>query len=151
MAAERTFRGRQGHAQQLACLALALTAIALLIPGPVIMAVQSLIEPVVDMLRDWKNSWWPWPVAETTGSSIAIDKIVHVFLFLTCALLANRAWEPALNKPVIVLILLIFGATTEWLQYYIPGRGMSLGDMVANAFDIVAGITTWQLYLHRKR
>jgi VanZ family protein len=140
-----------GHPQRAACLALVLAAIVLLTPGPVIGVILSLLEPAIDALRDWKNSWWPWPVSDPAGATVGIDKVIHALLFLTCSVLANKAWVNTLNNFVIFLLLLCFAGMTELLQHYIPGRGMSLGDIAADAVGILAGMAIWQTYRYTTR
>ncbi|KKO10608.1 VanZ family protein [Pseudohongiella sp.] len=127
-----------------AWLALLLTAIVLLTPGAVLDAVQVFIEPTLNALRHWKNSWWPWPVPDATGGGLAVDKIIHALLFAVCGVLAARSWRNTLSLASIALLLVLFGALTEIAQTAIPGRGMSLGDLVADMVGVLAGIGIWQ-------
>lgn len=130
--------------QRLAWLALLLTALVLLTPGVVLTAAFSFFEPAIEVLRNWKNSWWPWPVSDSTGGGLPIDKIIHALLFAACGVLVSRAWGDTLAISTITCLLLLFGVLTEVAQHFIPGRGMSLGDIVADTVGAVAGIWIWQ-------
>lgn len=131
------------RSRQAAWLALVLTAMVLLTPGAVLEAAQDFIEPGLEALRNWKRGWWPWPVSETPGSGLAIDKIIHASLFAVCGVLASRAWSGTFKPGSIALLLLMFGVMTELAQYVIPGRGLSLGDIVADAAGVLAGVGIW--------
>lgn len=127
-----------------AWLALIITSVVLLLPGPAISAMVSIAEPALDALRNWKNSWWPWPVSDSAESGLAVDKVVHTLLFLLCAFLSCRAWYITLKYSNIMLYLLLFAGFTELFQAIVPGRSMSLGDVVADMIGIVAGISIWR-------
>lgn len=132
------------RSQRLAWLVLLLTAAALLTPGAVLTAAASVFEPAIEALRNWKNSWWPWPVSDSTSGGLPVDKIIHALLFAACGVLVSRAWFETLKVSTIILLLLAFALLTELAQYFIPGRGMSVGDIVADAVGVLAGVGIWQ-------
>jgi VanZ family protein len=136
--------GDTAHQQRNAWLALTLTALALLLPGQVVATMLAFVEPALDILRQWKDSWWPWLDANPEESGIAPDKIIHVILFAVCAVLACKAWLSTLNTILIILLLIIFAGLTEFFQYFVPGRSMSMGDMLADTLGILAGALIWQ-------
>lgn len=139
--------GDTAHQQRTAWLALTLTTLALLLPGQVVAALLAFVEPMQETIRHWKDSWWPWPDANPNQSGIALDKIIHVLLFAVCTILACRAWLSALKIIPIILLLMVFSGLTELLQYFVPGRSMSMGDMIADTLGILAGTLIWQGYL----
>lgn len=134
------------HEQRTAWLALTLTAMALLVPGPVIATLMSIAEPALEALRHWKDNWWPWPVSDPGDSKLAVDKIIHLLLFAICAILALRAWLFTLKLFPIILLLLVFAGLTEVAQHLVPGRSMSFGDMIADTIGILTGAAIWQGY-----
>lgn len=134
------------HEQRIAWLALTLTSMALLVPGPVIATMVSIAEPALEALRHWKDSWWPWPVSDPGDSNLPVDKIIHLSLFAICTILALRAWLSTLSPLSIILLLLVFAGLTEVAQHLVPGRSMSLGDMIADTIGILIGATIWQGY-----
>ncbi|MEX0738029.1 MAG: VanZ family protein [Pseudohongiella sp.] len=127
-------------AQSIAWLMLVLTTCVLLLPGSAIAAIAALLEPAFDSLRAWKSTWWPWPVSDPGSSGLALDKVSHFFLFALCGALFFRAWQFNLGLVRILAILLAFGVATEIAQYFIPGRSMSVGDMIADAVGLATGI-----------
>lgn len=139
-------RQTAGQQQRAAWLMLILTAMLLLIPGQVIAALLSAAEPALEAVRHWLDSWWPWPASYPDDGGLATDKIIHFMLFAMCAILSGRAWLPALSIINITLLLLVFAGLTEVMQYLIPGRSMSLGDMLADTTGVVAGMGIWQGY-----
>lgn len=67
------------------------------------------------------------------------DKVAH---FLACAAMTFAFVQfVSIRKAVLITFLLFTGA--EWLQYYLPNRGASLGDFLANTAGI---LTFWFLY-----
>jgi VanZ family protein len=60
------------------------------------------------------------------------DKILHLATFFGLALLADLGWPRRGFVPAKYLPLLAFGIAIECIQYYIPGRSFSLGDILAD-------------------
>jgi len=67
------------------------------------------------------------------------DKFAHFGATGLMTLLLLRF--TSIRKAVLITFLLFTGA--EWLQYYLPNRGASLGDFLANTAGI---FTAWTLY-----
>jgi VanZ family protein len=66
------------------------------------------------------------------------DKFTHVAAFYVLSLLVDFSFpETRLNAPK-TLPLLFYGVCIEWIQYYIPYREFSLGDILADAVGITA-------------
>lgn len=131
-----------------AWFALALTTAVLLAPGAAVQLALSLLEPVLDTIRHWKNSWWP--SSDQGSGGLALDKIIHFVLFALCAVFVIRAWHTTFHVTTILFFLLLFGVFTEIVQYFIPGRSMSLGDMIADSIGTLAGMALWRWFLPNK-
>lgn len=128
--------------------ALILTAAVLLAPGAAVQLALSLLEPVLDTIRHWKNNWWP--SSDQEPGVLALDKIIHFVLFAVCAILVSRAWHTTFSVTTILIFLLVFGVLTETAQYFIPGRSMSPGDMIADSLGTLAGMALWRWFLPDK-
>ena len=85
---------------------------------------------------------------------LTIDKLYH---FIEYAILgALLAWAFVKAKPSIVpskliwfaaaVLSMLYGASDEWHQTFVPGRCATLGDWVADALGSVAGVLTVYLY-----
>ena len=71
------------------------------------------------------------------------DKLLHLATFLGLALLADLGWPGRGFVAAKYLPLLAFGIAIECIQYYVPGRSFSLGDILADA----AGLALYGLAL----
>ena len=109
---------------------LVLTVAVLLVPGPWVLAAKV-----------WVVQWLPWGAdfANMDGSGHA-DKLVHWGLFAVTAYAGARAWLAPRQVMRVVWGLLVVGVLTEVLQAYVPGRGPSLADWVADALGVAAGV-----------
>ena len=85
---------------------------------------------------------------------LTIDKLYH---FIEYAILgALLAWAFVKAKPSVVpskLIWLVaaglsilYGASDEWHQTFVPGRFATLADWVADVFGSIAGVLAVYLY-----
>lgn len=70
------------------------------------------------------------------------DKFAHI---IACGI-ATLALSNIVSIRKAVLIVFIAATAAEWLQYYIPHRGPSLGDFIANTLGILGA---WFLYKFR--
>lgn len=59
--------------------------------------------------------------------------------------------EPRRALTLIVVIALIYGVTTEFLQNFVPDRGVQLADIAVNAFAILAVAWVIQRWLTPRR
>lgn len=70
-----------------------------------------------------------------------IDKIVHIGMFATWALAVRYDFD---SKPfptwIVVLVGLIFSASTEVLQIMVEGRTFDVYDMAADAAGVIVGL-----------
>ena len=89
---------------------------------------------------------------------LTIDKLYH---FIEYAILGGLlAWAFVKAKPSVVpskliwlvatVLSILYGASDEWHQTFIPGRFATLADWVADAFGSIAGVLVVYLYYKKK-
>ena len=89
----------------------------------------------------------------------AIDKIYH---FIEYAILGTLlAWAFVKARPSIVpskhiwlaaaVLSMLYGASDEWHQTFVPGRYATLGDWVADALGSIAGVLAVYLYYRKNQ
>lgn len=116
-------------------MSLLITLAVLVIPGS-----------VIDWLMLWAYQWWPWRSSGLASGVISIDKLIHGALFAVCGALVVKGWlEPLGRWQWMYLFLVCYGVATELLQSFIPGRGASIGDLVADCIGAGLGVT-WAMY-----
>jgi len=120
-------------------LALVATLVSLLTPGEQVL-----------VFKQWVASWLPF-AAELDAANITqdSDKLVHATLFACMGFLAVRGWTQRRQLLGVLLGVLWLAPQTEWLQTYIPGRGASLGDVLADVLGLAVGVV-WALLLRRR-
>lgn len=115
-------------------IALLVTLVCLLAPAEAVLAAKV-----------WAASWLPMAAALDAADATAwSDKLVHASLFAVLGWLAARAWLQPGQRWRVVVALLLLGALTEALQSVIPGRSASLGDWLADATGLAAGLLWWR-------
>jgi VanZ family protein len=98
----------------------------------------------------WRVMLFLWVVLVGISSLIRIprggpegsDKLAHlVVYFLTAGLYFFAFRDGRFGRP-IPAFLVVFGYSglLEWLQYYLPWRSFSLGDLAANLGGVILGI-----------
>lgn len=89
---------------------------------------------------------------------LTIDKLYH---FIEYAILGGLlAWAFVKAKPRVVpsqtiwvlaaVISILYGASDEWHQTFVPGRFATLADWVADALGSIAGVLGVYLYYRKK-
>jgi VanZ family protein len=73
-----------------------------------------------------------YPVIEQVS-----DKVNHVFAFVVLSALADRSFPEGRFGVVKALGLLAFGVSIEAIQYFLPHRDASFGDVLADGAGIV--------------
>jgi VanZ family protein len=76
------------------------------------------------------------------GSGAAVDnldKVVHLLVYYIFAVLAYRALGNKRHFPYMCLGIIAYGALLELSQSYVPGREMSIYDLLANIGGVVLG------------
>jgi VanZ family protein len=118
---------------------LCLTLLALLSPG----------HWVTDF-NNWAATWLPFSrQLDAMDASHHADKLVHSTLFAVMGYLAVRGWTQRRHLVWVLLGVLWLAPQTEWLQAYIPGRGASLVDALADVLGLAVGVV-WALLLRRR-
>lgn len=98
----------------------------------------------------------PLPILEFEW--FTIDKIYH---FIEYAILGGLlAWAFVKAKPPVVpsgliwslaaVISILYGASDEWHQTFVPGRLATLADWVADVLGSIAGVLVVYLYYKKK-
>ncbi len=121
-------------------LALLITLVSLLTPGEQVLA-----------FKQWVYTWIPFAVeldaVDITHNS---DKLVHATLFACMGYLAVRGWAQRRHLAWVLLGVLWLAPQTEWLQAYIPGRGASWADALADVLGLAVGVV-WAWVLRRAK
>jgi len=73
------------------------------------------------------------------------DKLVHVVVYFLTAGLYLRAFRDGRLGTPFLSLLIVFGYSglLEWIQYYLPYRSFSIGDMAANLCGVLLGIVLY--------
>jgi hypothetical protein len=105
----------------------ALTLLLLCLPGAAVEAIQEALK-----------TFLPDMASATDGPGMG-DKLVHALLFCLWALSVRRGW-PHTCPWVTMVLLTAAGVGTEAIQYWVPGRTTSAGDVVADALGALLGV-----------
>lgn len=124
------------RAKLLFVLALLVTLVSLLATGEQVLA-----------FKVWVASWLPFAVQiDAADVSQNADKLVHACLFACLGFLAVRGWAQRRHLAWVLLGVLWLAPQTEWLQAYIPGRGASWADALADVMGLAVGVVcAWVL------
>ena len=85
------------------------------------------------------------------------DKVAHTLLYfifeiLTFLMLKNSSKLAKYSVPLAILVVLLYGLTDEFHQYFIPGRDASVFDFAADCIGIAFAQlllmlrTQWKIY-----
>ncbi len=78
-------------------------------------------------------------VPDTRWDFPHLDKVVHVAIFLVLGVVGGKS-APSRMRHLVFLALVAYGALTEGLQQYIPGRSSDLADLAANVTGAAIGV-----------
>jgi VanZ family protein len=86
--------------------------------------------------------------------TLRLDYLLHslVYIPLTVIVWIDKKidiQETPLTGLTWLFGLMIFGAVTEWLQYFLPYRAFNINDLLANCLGTVAGFLIVLLYRSR--
>jgi len=65
------------------------------------------------------------------------DKAIHFISYFVLILTLDFSWCPGKQLVTKSILALVYSGLIEYGQSYVPGREMSLGDLIANACGIV--------------
>lgn len=79
---------------------------------------------------------------------VGVDKLLHVggYAVLAAATLFALRRRDVRSSLVVLIIVTAFGGVVELLQGPVPGRHVSVLDLVADAVGAVAGTAGWWLF-----
>ena len=99
----------------------------------------------------------PFPMPEFEW--LTIDKIYHFIEYAILGGLVARAFLKA--KPSVVpsqlvwglaaVLSILYGASDEWHQTFVPGRLATVADWVADVLGSIAGVLGAYLYYKKKQ
>ena len=83
-----------------------------------------------------------------------IQNFLHIPVYALLAILWFRLFDlyQTNQRKSFCLVLLIaigFGIINEWIQFFIPGRYLSLADMVFNTIGVFSGILIYRIMKNR--
>ena len=80
-----------------------------------------------------------------------LDKVAHLVLYtIFGALLAWGARRAGTPVGWAAAAGLLYGASDEWHQSFVPGRDSSTADWIADAVGIIVGIVLYQFWRARQ-
>lgn len=85
-----------------------------------------------------------------------IDKFVHMFMFgVLMFLVCKISKEPLISRSAYVvssfILCISYGIIIEFIQQYIPGRSMSIYDIIANSVGVGLGFGAIQIQYKLKK
>lgn len=84
------------------------------------------------------------------------DKVAHLFIYtilastIFYALKPEIKIKPALAMSLVIMITVLYGASDEFHQSFVPGRQPDLMDLVADAFGGLTASIGWYNLFGRK-
>ena len=86
-----------------------------------------------------------------------MDKVTHFFVFGILAILTARGLRKAKNRLIqehyllfTSLMCIIYGASDEFHQYFVPGRDSSWGDLIADTLGVIVLGLVYQVVINLK-
>ena len=105
----------------------------------------------IEFFQTWIHQWWPWPSSGLASSDFPLDKLVHATLFALCAALVVRGWTTLRQRWWLVCgLLFLYGALTELIQRFVPGRSSTLADLLADGIGVSIGVGFALMYLRKR-
>lgn len=75
-----------------------------------------------------------------------VDPIVHLLCFTLLGFLASLIpWRR--SRWTLLALLMLYGALTEIVQYFIPQRTAEWGDLLQDVLGLIAGMTAASIFL----
>lgn len=99
-------------------------------------AVVDAVKPVVDVLAP--------NLAHETLSHL-VRKSAHIFQFMVLGLLLYATYKDNFKKYILILVISSHGLITaicdEFIQYFVPGRGAQVTDVLIDMLGLLIGIS----------
>jgi len=109
---------------------------------------------IISNTRFWRLSFWIvvalllyLTITPTPPKPIhipQIDKLYHCIAFTGTTFLLLAAYQSVKQYWVIALMTSL-GVIIEIIQYFVPGRGFSIADMVADFVGVLVGVTVFKI------
>ena len=81
-----------------------------------------------------------YPFSSSNLNPLAIDKLIHFFLFTVFTILWLHSYANKYNYILMLILIVLFSVFVELLQFLSPfGRTFSLLDILSNMFGIIFG------------
>jgi VanZ family protein len=80
------------------------------------------------------------------GGAQYLDKIAHAALYGVMGCLAYVAFDTFWKRIVIFISIFLLGISLELFQIYVPGRGASVYDVLANTSGLTLSFLLCWLY-----
>ncbi|WP_053949060.1 VanZ family protein [Halolamina sediminis] len=83
-----------------------------------------------------------------TIGPVGVDKLLHVVGYAVLAAASLFALRSRTGRAMLAVgvVVTAFGGGVELLQGFVPGRGVSGLDLVADAVGAVAGVAAWRVF-----
>jgi VanZ family protein len=95
----------------------------------------------------WASSRPSVPLPEVRAS----DKLAHFGAYAVLGLLAARGATAHGLAPVVPVVLgVLYGASDELHQHFVPGRSPEIADWVADSLGVLAGVLLFRFVLERR-
>jgi len=65
------------------------------------------------------------------------DKVIHCMSYFALMMTLDFSWRSGKQLVIKSMLVLIYGGLIEYGQSFVPGREMSLGDLMANALGVL--------------
>ena len=108
-----------------------------------VVSLAFLLAPAESLLdtKIWVSRWLPFADRiDAMNATQHSDKWLHLGIFALLGWLGAQAWrqQPARRRQLLGGLLLV-AVATECLQYWVPGRSPSLGDLLADLAGLLLG------------
>ncbi|MEW6143618.1 MAG: VanZ family protein [Thermodesulfobacteriota bacterium] len=80
------------------------------------------------------------------GGGQYLDKIAHAIFYSVMGVLAYIAFETVWKRIIIFIFIFLLGISLEFFQIYVPGRGASVYDVLANTSGLILSFLLCWIY-----
>jgi VanZ family protein len=80
---------------------------------------------------------------------VGLDKLAHFAVYAVLGVLLSHAGlRTAVPSGWLIALGVLYGASDEWHQFFVPGRTPEFADWVADACGVVAGVLLHRRWRH---